>query len=436
MAIGEKRHTQGENNRIGQALFTGFGTEPTCFFWTNGVISDVLSKEGMTGVFAGLFELPFRTATMENYRHLRLLCAVLCLVMLLASPLSGLSLVYKVRKGDSLWSIARQFQTSIREIKRINKLRTNNVYPGQVLRVGPRIVKFDARNGPYYWRKPSAERQRHRNYSEAARSAPSVDYRRAQTLLRAFDVEILARAPRERRQPLKGWRIVLDPGHGGIDPGAIVSNTTGKNRRVYVVEDEYVYDIALRVYRKLRLLGAEVALTVISPNHLIRDNLRASITFVHEKNEVYNDERYNRRNSDRVRPRSANLSQRVRVANRFFKRARRGRSLFISLHADNNPRRSRGPLAIYLKRRGKVDRRSRTFARIMRSALNRPDLPAKVRGRSLGVLRNNLAHAEILVEIHNVHDKNDAYQLRYHKDREHNAERLVNGILAYARKRR
>ena len=385
---------------------------------------------------ADLFELPRRTIIMENYRHLRLLTAGLCLVMLFASPLAGLSLVYKVRKGDSLYSIARQHHTSIREIKRINKLRTNNIYPGQVLRLGPKIVKYEAPNGPYYWRKPTAARQRHRNYSEAARSTPSLDYRRAQILLRAFDNEILSRAHRKRRQPLKGWRIVLDPGHGGIDPGAIVSNTTGENKRVYVVEDEYVYDIALRMYRKLRLLGAEVALTVVSPNHLIRDNVEAKVTFVHEKNEVYNDERYNRRNSDRVRPRSANLSQRVRVANRFFKRARRGRSLFVSLHADNNPGRPKGPLAIHLKRRGKVDSRSRTFARIMRSALNQPDLPAKVQGRNLWVLRNNLAHAEILVEIHNVHDKSDAYRIRHHKDRERNAQRLVNGILTYAKKRR
>lgn len=373
---------------------------------------------------------------MKNCRHLRLLSVALCMVMLLASPLAGLSLVHKVRKGDSLWSIARLYRTSIREIKRINKLRTNNVYPGQVLRLGPRIVKYDAPNGPYYWRKPRASRQRHRSYSERARSAPSVDYRRAQTLLRAFDNEILAKAPKRRKQPLKGWWIVLDPGHGGIDPGAIVANTTGKQRRVYVVEDEYVYDIALRMYKRLRLLGAEVTLTVISPNHLIRDNLPADVTFVHEQNEVYNDERYNRRNSEKVRPRGANLSQRVRVANRFVKRARGGRSLFISLHADNTPGRPKGPLVIHHKRRGKVDRRSRTFARIMRSALHQPDLPAKDRGRNLAVLRNNSAHAEILVEVHNVHYKRDAWLLRYNKDRQRDAERLVNGILAYARTKR
>ena len=373
---------------------------------------------------------------MDKLRFLRLLSSGLCVVLLLACPLDGLSLFHKVRKGESLWSIARQYQTSTGAIKRINKLRSNNVYPGQVLRLTPRIVKYSAANGPYYYSKPGAGRQKHRNYREPSRSSPRTDYVRARTLLRVFDAQILANAPNKRRQPLKGWRIVLDPGHGGIDPGAIVSNTGGKNKRVYVVEDEYVYDIALRMYKRLRLLGAEVELTVISPNHLIRDNLPARTTFVHEQNEVYNDERYNRRNSEKVRPRSANLSQRVRVANRFVKKGRRGKSLFISLHADYNPGRPKGPVAIYHKRRGKIDRRSRAFAGIMRSALNRPDLPARIQGRNLAVLRNNLAHAEILVEVHNVHDKGDAWRIRRHTRREQNAERVVNGILAYAKKRR
>lgn len=175
---------------------------------------------------------------MYKLRFLRFLSAGLCAVLLLSTPLAGLSLFYTVRKGDSLWSIAMRHNTSASAIKRINKLRTNRVYPGQVLRLTPRIAKYSAPNGPYYWQKPKASRQRHRNYSERARTSPRLDYRRARILLRAFDNEILAKAPGKRRKPLKGWRIVLDPGHGGIDPGAIVSNMTGQKERVYVVEDE------------------------------------------------------------------------------------------------------------------------------------------------------------------------------------------------------
>ncbi len=40
---------------------------------------------------------------------------------------------YRVRKGDSLYSIARKFRTSVRKIKRVNKLRSNLIRPGKRL---------------------------------------------------------------------------------------------------------------------------------------------------------------------------------------------------------------------------------------------------------------------------------------------------------------
>jgi len=42
---------------------------------------------------------------------------------------------YKVRRGDTLIKIARKFRTSVREIKRVNRLRNNRIYAGQILRI-------------------------------------------------------------------------------------------------------------------------------------------------------------------------------------------------------------------------------------------------------------------------------------------------------------
>ncbi|MDA0748065.1 MAG: N-acetylmuramoyl-L-alanine amidase [bacterium] len=358
----------------------------------------------------------------------------LCIAVLVCPDVFGLSLTYEVQKGDTLWSISQAFQMSVQEIKRINRLSSNRVYPGQVLRLGTaEVEEIPAENGPYYWAKPKVDAQQSRNYTESSNSTPLEDYRQAQALLQLFEAEIEKNQTRYGgKLPLKGWKIAIDPGHGGIDPGAIVANSDGLSRSVYVVEDEYVYDISLRVYERLRLYGAEVVLTVVSPNHLIRENIKASVTFVHEQNEVYNNEAYNRKNASSVRPQSANLSQRVHIANRFFKGGRKGKTLFVSIHADNSPGRPKGPLSIYLKRRGKVDRDSKKFAQVMQKALDSPDLPAQLQGRSLWVLRNNQAQAEILVETHNVHDKNDAYRIRFHKNRKEAAERIVQGILDYA----
>lgn len=42
---------------------------------------------------------------------------------------------YRVQAGDSLWLIARRYETTINEIKRLNRLHTDWIYPGQVLHV-------------------------------------------------------------------------------------------------------------------------------------------------------------------------------------------------------------------------------------------------------------------------------------------------------------
>jgi len=42
---------------------------------------------------------------------------------------------YRVRAGDSLWDIAREFDTSVERIQVANELRSNRIYAGQVLKV-------------------------------------------------------------------------------------------------------------------------------------------------------------------------------------------------------------------------------------------------------------------------------------------------------------
>lgn len=42
---------------------------------------------------------------------------------------------YRVRRGDSLWSIARQFKTTMKEIKEINNLNSTRLYVNQVLKI-------------------------------------------------------------------------------------------------------------------------------------------------------------------------------------------------------------------------------------------------------------------------------------------------------------
>lgn len=66
---------------------------------------------------------------------------------------------------------------------------------------------------------------------------------------------------------LSGFVYYLDPGHGGIDPGAI-----GYREGNELTEDEYAYDITLRLARRLIQHGATVFMAIIDSTDGIRDD--------------------------------------------------------------------------------------------------------------------------------------------------------------------
>jgi N-acetylmuramoyl-L-alanine amidase len=71
--------------------------------------------------------------------------------------------------------------------------------------------------------------------------------------------------PPATRPPRKGQamlHVILDPGHGGADPGATYGS---RQRGDLVYEHEVVYDIALRTRQLLEAKGAKVYMTVNDP---------------------------------------------------------------------------------------------------------------------------------------------------------------------------
>ncbi|MBO8169630.1 MAG: cell wall hydrolase [Thermoanaerobacteraceae bacterium] len=79
---------------------------------------------------------------------------ILCTVLILAQfvfvmPLGAAENRYVVKKGDSLWAIAQKYSMTVAELKRINGLTTNIIYPNQVLKVA-----MPSSSGNYYLVKP------------------------------------------------------------------------------------------------------------------------------------------------------------------------------------------------------------------------------------------------------------------------------------------
>lgn len=70
-----------------------------------------------------------------------------------------------------------------------------------------------------------------------------------------------------KSKKLDGQVYYIIAGHGGPDPGAV-----GKRNAAMLCEDEYAYDVSLRLYRSLLEQGAKAYLIIEDQNDGIRDN--------------------------------------------------------------------------------------------------------------------------------------------------------------------
>ena len=231
---------------------------------------------------------------------------------------------------------------------------------------------------------------------------------------------------------LAGYTIVIDPGHGGDDPGFMVKSVNSRGEAVYLVEDEYNYDIALRVYRLLKLNGANVKLTIISPNHHIRSTKDPSITFVNEKNEVFNSYELNKRNqyTDFPDGNSSSLQKRKQVAEELFQGTPYNKRLFISIHNDISPGLPKQPYVVFDGSSDDELNKSKAFADHILPALGQGSLSNH---QSLAVLKNNPSNAAVLIEVRNVYYENNSWALRNEELREQDALKIVEGIIEYVK---
>ncbi len=361
--------------------------------------------------------------------------------------------VYKVQRGDNLTEIARLHQMSLRELRDLNGISGSVIHPGQNLRVRPipglggsersrktpygldwsifnvpvkGVYRIQAANGPYYYEAPRSKNQKHAGYFEESSISAPVAYRHARSLWETFEKTVDGLGKVSNR--LAGWHFVLDPGHGGIDPGTTVRAKDSAGKTFTIVEDEYVYDIAVRIFVLLKLNGADVTMTLLSPNHLLRQNSPVANTFVHDRNEVFNSASWNKRDRPAAWPKGGQkyLNARIDVARNAFKGVPADKQVFLSIHADNVPALGEGVSLLYFKNRNRTDTVSRAFARKLLPAMG---AGSRTKGQNLGVLRSNPARYKLLVEMRNLAFQDHIWAIRYDQLRQRDAEKVVKALL-------
>jgi len=296
---------------------------------------------------------------------------------------------------------------------------------------------------------------------------PKSDERRKNVEKEAAAVarELAARPPKDGSRGLNGVVVILDPGHGGLDPGTIQNGLR---------EHDYVFDVASRVKRELESrTGARVFLTlddpasgpVPSPGDALAANSRRTVLttppfLAEEGGET-----------------AVAVNLRWYLANSLYRRLVKGgtdpdRIVFVSLHADARHPSLRGamvyvpgasqrqgtighaspsylrfkevreqPRVSYSKRdRLRSEAVSRKLAQSIVRAFRKGDLPVQpyqpvrervIRGNSVwvpAVLRGNAVPTKVLIEMVNLNNSDDAALLARAAQRERLARGVADGI--------
>lgn len=217
---------------------------------------------------------------------------------------------------------------------------------------------------------------------------------------------------------LKGAVYYLVGGHGGPDPGAV-----GKYNGFQVCEDEYAYDVTLRLARNLISEGATVYLITRDKNDGIRDaqNLKG------DKDEVCYP------NSKIPLSPKYRLRQRTNAVNTLYKKNKGSFQRMIAMHVDSRGGRENIDIFFYHDKRSKTGKKACSILRDTIEAKYKEVQPNRgytgtVSDRNLYVIRNTYPTA-IFIELGNMNHQRDIKRLVIPNNREAVAKWLTYGLI-------
>ncbi len=218
---------------------------------------------------------------------------------------------------------------------------------------------------------------------------------------------------------LAGACFYVVSGHGGPDPGAI-----GKSGRYELHEDEYAYDIALRLARNLMQEGAEVRMIIQDAKDGIRDDSYLS----NSKRETCMGDPIPLKQVQR-------LQQRCDKINAFYRKDRKNysycRAIFI--HVDSRSKGKRTDVFFYYSnKKGESKRLANHMKDTFESKYDKHQpnrgFSGTVSGRNLYVL-SHTTPASVFVELGNIQNTFDQRRLVMNSNRRALAKWLMEGFL-------
>jgi N-acetylmuramoyl-L-alanine amidase len=216
---------------------------------------------------------------------------------------------------------------------------------------------------------------------------------------------------------LKGAVYYLKSGHGGPDPGAV-----GNYQGHMVCEDEYAYDVTLRLARNLMERGATVYMIVIDKNDGIRDEsfLKA------DKDEVCYP------NLTIPLNHVKRLQQRVDAVNKLYGKHKNSFQRFISIHVDSRSKGENIDIFFYHDAKSNTGKKAATTLQKTFHAKYNQHQPGRgyqgtVSARNLYVLKNSYPTG-VYIELANMNHQRDIRRLIIADNRQAVANWLADGL--------
>ncbi len=218
---------------------------------------------------------------------------------------------------------------------------------------------------------------------------------------------------------LKGAVYYLISGHGGPDPGAV-----GMYQNHQVCEDEYAYDVTLRMARNLIERGATVYMIIIDKNDGIRDEsfLKA------DKDEVCYP------NQPIPLNQMKRLQQRVDATNKLYKKHGNAFQRVIIMHVDSRSKGENIDIFFYHDSQSKTGKKTATLLqRTFHDKYNQHQ-PGRgyhgtVSSRNLYVLKNTYP-VGVYIELANINHQRDIKRLIIADNRQAVANWLTEGLVS------
>lgn len=216
---------------------------------------------------------------------------------------------------------------------------------------------------------------------------------------------------------LKGACFYLVSGHGGPDPGAI-----GKVGEHELHEDEYAYDIILRLARNLKQRGAKVYIIIQDE----KDGIRNDYYLDNSERETCMGEKIPLNQIARLQQRCDKINALYRKDKSKYKRA-------VFIHVDSRGRSDQVDVFFYHAPGSKNGKRLAqnirdTFEKKYNKHQPNRGFDGTVSGRELYVLRR-ATPASVFLELGNIQNKKDQQRLIIPSNRQALADWICKGII-------